>query len=327
MPDVEIAESSPATSAPAPSLEDRAFALSGKARDHYMLTGDVDAAEALMPKKDVPAESSPAPEAPETDEPEAAEAEAGTAQVELPKKKTQAENFAELRRKAIAAEARAELLERQLAESRGSAPAAEKVESKPVRVADGKPKLSQYTAQIGTTYQTFEEAQEAYDDARDEYRETQLLQRQSQQQQAQVWSESVEQAKARYPDFEAVAFSDSIPASDAMIHVMQSRKDGADLAYYLGKHPDVAKRLAERTAEDSERSIGRVEAELDRIAESLKQAVPVKTTVRPKPTLEVAVEPKGSAVDDEEADAISRGDTGAYIRIANRKAIERAKNG
>lgn len=58
------------------------------------------------------------------------------------------------------------------------------------------------------------------------------------------WESKREAALAKYEDFAEVAESPTVQISDAMALVIMNSDDGAEIAYYLGKHPDEAAKIA-----------------------------------------------------------------------------------
>jgi hypothetical protein len=58
------------------------------------------------------------------------------------------------------------------------------------------------------------------------------------------WETKREAALIKYEDFIEVAESPNVPISDAMALVIMNSDDGAEIAYYLGKHPDEAAKIA-----------------------------------------------------------------------------------
>jgi hypothetical protein len=61
-----------------------------------------------------------------------------------------------------------------------------------------------------------------------------------------AWNERVSAAQQKYPDFDEVARNPDlrIPAGSYVADAVVTREDGAEIAYYLGKHPEEAARLA-----------------------------------------------------------------------------------
>lgn len=56
------------------------------------------------------------------------------------------------------------------------------------------------------------------------------------------WNESIEEAKERYDDFEDVVGKSSLIPNEVAVAITRM-KNGTDVAYYLGKHPEVCKKL------------------------------------------------------------------------------------
>lgn len=117
---------------------------------------------------------------------------------------------------------------------------------------------------------------EAYEVARDKYQEDliaftlareklaeeQVKQQEKQRAEAQTFTERIEAAKKVHADFEDVAFDSSIPYSPAMIRVVQSLNEGADVAYFLGKNPAEAERISKLPEFTAAVEIGKIVAKL-----------------------------------------------------------------
>lgn len=98
---------------------------------------------------------------------------------------------------------------------------------------------------------------------------------------AQNWAEQVQDAKARYTDFEAVALDHSVPISDSMAALIQSSDIGADVAYFLGKNREAAAEISKLSTIEAARAIGRIEASLQAPkARTETNAPPPMTPVR-----------------------------------------------
>lgn len=74
------------------------------------------------------------------------------------------------------------------------------------------------------------------------------------------WSAQVEAAMDRYEDFEEVAFTATI--SDSGADIIAQMDSGADVAYYLGKHPKEAATIAELSPARQAVALGKIEAKL-----------------------------------------------------------------
>lgn len=167
---------------------------------------------------------------------------------------------AERRAEELAAE-----LERLRAAHRPAAPVAEPAKPEPV----GKPKREDFLAQIGTTYPTYEAAQDAYDDARDAWRdsrqppvetviEQRLAVREAQREAARVLTahqQRMAAAESQYPDYkETVAQAEQlltdlkITLPPALQFAMFDSPKSADVVYWLATHPTDLLQLARQSA-------------------------------------------------------------------------------
>jgi hypothetical protein len=339
-----------------PTYQERLDALTPEDRAKWDLTGELPEET----KSDAKPVADPSPAKEKTPVAKAqTEAESGPADEPQQPKTRQERNFANLQkqareweRKAIAAQAQLELLERERAGNRPSAPVTKDEQAKPQASDKPKrPRLSDFE-----TVEQYETAFDKYEEARDTYSSQQLAERERQQQATQsetqkqtTWADQVTGAKSKYEDFEAVAFSTETPASAASISRLIARKDGAELAYFLGKNPDQAAKIAEataisgiqsneqyaqlrqmaqtnpRAAEAIARAEALADAAFDRIAENFGKPAARTTTPRPKPTSEVSINPRGQPVGDELEDALARQDYPTYERLANRRDVERFK--
>lgn len=93
----------------------------------------------------------------------------------------------------------------------------------------------------------------------------------------EAFAAQVEDARSRMADFDAVVFSSQIPITAAVQDAILESDMSADVAYYLGKNPEVAARLLHLPAMAVAREIGRIEAAL------LSTPVVVKATQAPDP--------------------------------------------
>lgn len=105
-------------------------------------------------------------------------------------------------------------------------------------------------------------AREAEEQAETARKAAQQAEAQERQLLTQQFQAQVAEAKARYADFEAVAFNQSVPISPEMGSLIMSSDLGADLAYHLGKNPALAARIAQMKPIEAAREMGRLEAGL-----------------------------------------------------------------
>lgn len=97
----------------------------------------------------------------------------------------------------------------------------------------------------------------------------------------------LEQGREKYSDFDEVVFDPDVPITQPMVEALHDCEHAADIAYYLGKHPDVAGHIASLSPLAAAREIGIIEAEL-----SKPKAPPAKkVTQAPEP-----INPSGGGV-------------------------------
>lgn len=118
-----------------------------------------------------------------------------------------------------------------------------------------------------------------------------LAQREFQKQQAAVedaYHEREEEARAKYDDFEQVAYNPQLRVTDVMAETIKASEMGPDLAYWLGTNPKEADRISRLAPLLQAREIGKIEAKL-------AASPPVKpTTSAPAPISPVTARTTGS---------------------------------
>ena len=118
-----------------------------------------------------------------------------------------------------------------------------------------------------------------------------LAQREFQKQQAAVedaYHEREEEARAKYDDFEQVAYNPQLRVTDVMAETIKASDMGPDLAYWLGTNPKEADRISRLAPLLQAREIGKIEAKL-------AASPPVKpTTSAPAPISPVTARTSGS---------------------------------
>ena len=75
-------------------------------------------------------------------------------------------------------------------------------------------------------------------------------------------NDATEEGKAKYKDFEEVVFNDDVQFTPEVAHAMFASEQAADIAYYIGKHPEVAKALNGMDETAAAIEIGKIEATL-----------------------------------------------------------------
>lgn len=375
------AESSPAattTTTTGRTLDDRLSDISkhAGAHKHWQLTGDFDAAEALIKPEDKPAESSPVTTVAEPQGENETESAPGITEQPTGKPDDKAERsrrdrernqrrFDELLEEKGALKKENELLRQQIAGRTATTTATQESEKPNELKPPKRPRITDPKYSVPNGGELFDADTDAYEDARDAYRDAKVAaklnglesQRQSESASNDWQSQRVLGAK-EYKDFDAVLANESLIVSLPCAPLLFGRKDGYKIAYYLGKNLKEAGRIAQLTdipstygdfktpsevlaaaKKDPElamllgekRALAKIE--LDRISESLSKtattttAVPAKQNNSSVPTSEVAVNPKGSAVEDELDEAVKNGDQEKYNAIMNRRDTERFRRG
>jgi hypothetical protein len=92
-----------------------------------------------------------------------------------------------------------------------------------------------------------------------------LAKRDEARQQAELleaYQDREEEARAKYDDFEQVAYNPRLPITTVMAQAIQASDIGPELAYYLGSNPKEAERISRMSAILQAKEIGTVEAKL-----------------------------------------------------------------
>ncbi len=141
----------------------------------------------------------------------------------------------------------------------GDKPAGDKPgqDAQPKPEAEGEPKAEDFD-----TYEEFSKAQTNWLlDQREQARtETEQRTRDEEVQRTvfENWTKRLDASREAHEDFDEVTDAD-IPLTPAMQQAMLDSEHGAELAYYLGQHPDVAERIAQLTWVGAVRELGRIE--------------------------------------------------------------------
>lgn len=78
-----------------------------------------------------------------------------------------------------------------------------------------------------------------------------------------AYREQATAAKAKYADFDQVVNNPNLMVSDAMVGLVLKNKSGAELAYWLGKHPNESARIALLPADEVAVEIGKIVGRLE----------------------------------------------------------------
>jgi hypothetical protein len=78
----------------------------------------------------------------------------------------------------------------------------------------------------------------------------------------QRWLAAAMPRVSRFPDFNSTVFADDVDISAPMIEWMSRSKYAADIAYYLGKHKDIATLISQQVPSGMATSLAAIEAEI-----------------------------------------------------------------
>ena len=192
------------------------------------------------------------------------------------------------------AQARADILEKRLAELESKAT--------PQASAPGEPKLEQ-----------FDYDPEKYATAKAEFAKTQFSKEAQAKQQADYqaqarqklvsgWEEKVAKAEDKYDDWQEKV--GDIQPNAPFVAALMEADNGEDIAYYLGTHPKEAQRIAALQPLSQVREIGKLEAKL-----SIKTVEPKVPSKAPAPITPLTGAAAANSSEPSESD-----DTGAWIK-------------
>lgn len=327
----EVTDAPPAASSAAPLDPSTALAeASPAAYDQWRKTGELPRPEATEPLSP-PADSTPA--APVEQAPDATAApSAEKKDTGKPRTDARAEenrvpvllaDRAKERERAEKAEARAAQLERELSALRHPAiPDAKPAVSSPAPADDPEPDPENVEKYPDGLYdRKFLKDQAAWE-ARSVVRaeRTAALEAAKQQreearvrEQSRSWTERVNAAKAKYPDFEAKAFGPSPIEAGSPIDVwIMESPQGADLLYHLHSNPDEVRRIAALPAVHQVRELVKLETQLE--------PAPAKT-ITDAPAVPRTLGDRTAGAADPVARALANKDPGAYIDAMNKQEL------
>lgn len=193
----------------------------------------------------------------------------------------------------------------------GDAPRQDAQPNQTSGVGSGKPELKNFP-----DYESWVEAVadwradqkiEARIKAESERHRVQSERAQSEERRAYFQERIVDKGNSLYEDFDDVALAEDLPMTEHMLETMAESDHGAVVAYFLGQHPDEAKRISKLSKPAQVREVDKLIATLTKPAEPTKAPEPIKPN-----------KGDGSASDTLESAAM-RGDHKAFTRIRNRQ--------
>lgn len=95
--------------------------------------------------------------------------------------------------------------------------------------------------------------------------EQKLAEREQRKQQTEIlnaYHDKEEEVRAKYNDFEQVAYNPNLPITNVMAQSIQASDNGPEVAYHLGANPREAERISRLSPILQAKEIGRIEAQL-----------------------------------------------------------------
>ena len=166
---------------------------------------------------------------------------------------------------------------------------------------------------------------EAYAEALAQRKAEELLaQREAQRQQAEMleaYSELEEEARAKYDDFEQVAYNPRLPITDTMAQAIRASDIGPEIAYYLGSNPKEAERISRLPGILQAKELGKVEAKL------ASDPPTKKTSNAPAPITPVTTRSAGGpAYDTTDPRSIKTMSTSEWIAAERQRQIKKLES-
>lgn len=266
------------TGVPAPPPEDfNEYEVWKRARDAGESDSDESEAPAAKPEAESGEEADASHESPERDEDEEEPGDGEKRDKDAPRRKSGYQRrIDKLTREKRELEARLAALEQRVAGG-DKKPAGEAAETKPEAKApagDGRPNPEDFD--------TYEAYTEALVDWKTEQAERRRAAEAAERRTFEAWTARLEAARQAHDDFDEVVDSE-LPLSDAMFQAIVESEQGAELAYYLGSHPEEAERIAKLSPVAAIRALGRIEASLDQSHTAPKPKPAVSSAPKPAP--------------------------------------------
>ena len=151
--------------------------------------------------------------------------------------------------------------------------------------------------------------------------EQKLAEREQRKQQAEIinsYHDKEEEVRAKYEDFEQVAYNPNLPITTVMAQSIQASDNGPEVAYHLGANPREAERISRLSPIMQAKEIGKIEAQL-------AANPPVKKTSNaPAPISPVSARSSGSpAYDTTDPRSIKSMSTSEWIEAERLRQIKK----
>lgn len=163
---------------------------------------------------------------------------------------------------------------------------------------------------------------EAYAEALAEQKAEELIRRrEAERQRSEIlesYHEKEEEIRAKYEDFEQVAYNPNLPITPIMAESIQASDAGPEVAYFLGTNPKEAERISRLSPVLQAKEIGKIEAKL-------AANPPVKkTTSAPAPISPVTAKSSGQpAYDTTDPRSIKTMSTSEWIEAERQRQIKK----
>jgi len=163
---------------------------------------------------------------------------------------------------------------------------------------------------------------EAYAEALAEQKAEELIRRrEAERQRSEIlesYHEKEEEIRAKYEDFEQVAYNPNLPITPIMAESIQASDAGPEVAYFLGTNPKEAERISRLSPVLQAKEIGKIEAKL-------AANPPVKkTTSAPTPISPVTAKSSGQpAYDTTDPRSIKSMSTSEWIEAERQRQIKK----
>jgi hypothetical protein len=163
---------------------------------------------------------------------------------------------------------------------------------------------------------------EAYADALAEQKAEELIRRREAERHRsdilEAYHEKEEEVRAKYDDFEQVAYNPNLPITPVMAESIQASDIGPEVAYFLGTNPKEAERISRLQPFLQAKEIGKIEARL-------AANPPVKkTTSAPAPISPVTAKSSGQpAYDTTDPRSIKTMSTSEWIEAERQRQIKK----
>ena len=159
---------------------------------------------------------------------------------------------------------------------------------------------------------------EALADQRAEQKIAEREQRKQQAELLETYHDKEEEVRAKYDDFEQVAYNPNLTLTTVMAQSIQASDNGPEVAYHLGANPKEAERISRLSPILQAKEIGRIEAQL-------AANPPVKKTSNaPAPISPVSARTTGSpAYDTTDPRSIKSMSTSEWIEAERARQVKK----